>query len=160
MFRPLLWPSSGRCITRGGYNNKDCEHMCRRKILSFNNTWCKTHIKMSYWPVQVHRLFKDRDLKSFILLATLWHQLILETEVYVLWRQDPCCVSWFEDSVNMFDPQWQLCIPLKFKRAFRCVCRRCLWVLMRFFEQTAFISVQAVAVSTCSFNWDLLLSVR
>jgi hypothetical protein len=35
------------------------EQMRRRKILSFNNTWFKVHIKTSFWPLHVYRLFKD-----------------------------------------------------------------------------------------------------
>ena len=42
LFWPLLWPSSGRCITKDGYYKilqKVHEPMHRCKILNFDNTW-------------------------------------------------------------------------------------------------------------------------
>ena len=49
MFRPLMWPSSGRCITKNMYVEilqKFLEPMHMYKIQDFNNnTWFKIHIK-------------------------------------------------------------------------------------------------------------------
>jgi hypothetical protein len=45
----LEWPSSGRYITKDGYNRDTtevCGQMPRCKILFFDNAWFKTHIKI------------------------------------------------------------------------------------------------------------------
>jgi len=53
VFRPLVWPSSGRCITQDEYNYRDVaevrEPMHGCKILSFNNTRFKIKKKKVKW---------------------------------------------------------------------------------------------------------------
>jgi hypothetical protein len=48
MFRPLMWPSSGRCIIKNTYIEilqKLMEPMHRYKILYLKNIWFKIYVK-------------------------------------------------------------------------------------------------------------------